>query len=138
MKSIQQLAHMTDIRLVIKADSQAELFEAGLQALSEILRKGSCTDTSKIPIHERIEVSSPDLTALLFDFLSEVLLFCHTNKAVFCSLIIEQMNDTSIIGTLHGKPVDEFDYDVKEVRFRESNIQRNTLNQFAVQIVFEV
>jgi SHS2 domain-containing protein len=138
MKSIQQLFHIADIRLVIKADTQTELFEAGLEAMAEILRKGGCKDISVLPLHERLEVSSLDLTALLIDFLSEVLLFSHTNKAVFCNLVVEQMNETSIIGTIHGKPVDEFDDDIKAVTYHEANVQRNSLNQYVAKIAFEV
>lgn len=112
--------HTADIRIRIQADTLAELFRARLEGLNQFLHSDSDKMKPDEALTVDIEVESADTTALLIDFLSDVLTLSHIHKAVFFELSIEELTNRTLKGALTGSKVSSFDRDIKAVTYHDS------------------
>ena len=94
MKNFELIEHTADVRLKIEASTLEELFEVALSGMAEIIKKDVCQN--ECSIQKEINLNSIDSTALLVDFLSEVLSISHSEKIVFCKINFEELTDTKI------------------------------------------
>lgn len=62
-----------------------------------------------------VVIESPDLTALLVDFLSEVLTLSHLQKAVYGRLSTLYITDQKFESDTEGISASAFDQDIKAV-----------------------
>ena len=138
MKSVGYIGHQADIRMNIRADSQAELLEAGLIGMANLLKDGFCLENQPRTVRQTIRIQSNDPTALLIDFLSEVLMISHIHKAVFCELRIEHFTETEFIGQVMGDGVSEFDEDIKALTYQEANVHLNAQRKWETVVVFDL
>lgn len=145
MRSHKFLSHVADVRLKIEGDSIEELFLAAIEGMGNLIKKDICNPAPEQNEHEeegllkeKIEISSTDPTALLIDFLSEVLTYTQVNKAVYCKVKIEKINNNFLSGTILGKHVDNFDEDIKAVTYHEAEIKKNEAGNFETVIVFDI
>lgn len=115
--------HTADIRIALWADTFPELFQAALVALADILLPGECHG-ARLRLRRRVSLTAPDSTALLVDFLSQVLLESQIRKALFCRCRIHHLTETSLEGVLSGLRVEGFQQDVKAVTYHEAQVNR--------------
>ena len=135
---MEYLQHTADVRMKIKAGTIAALFEAGLKGMGNLLRHGACDSDEGEEVAHVFEVQSPDVTALLIDFLGEALTLCHAMKTVFCKVELENMTNTSLTAEVYGNRVPAFDEDIKAVTYHEANIHLNNKNEYETVIVFDI
>jgi SHS2 domain-containing protein len=135
MKSYRYLSHTADVRLKLKAGSLNELFESALEGMNNILKEGLHLKPS---IKETFEIKSVSTTALLVDFLNEVLTLSNLNKVIFNKLEIEKINDREISGSLCGVPVNYFDEDIKAVTYHEAEVIKNEQDEFETVLIFDI
>lgn len=113
-------SHTADVRLRVRAPSLEELFADSLRGLMGVMKPGKAAPSS--PSKETtLTLDAPDLTALLVDFLNEVLLLCHTRSQAFEPESIT-LSTAAITAVLHSRPVDRFEEDVKAVTYHEADV----------------
>lgn len=138
MKAFKLLSHTADVRLQVKASTLEELFSIALAGMNELIKKEACQDKNDFTIEKKITLSSVDTTALLIDFLSEVLSLSHKEGAVFCRVAFTELNNESLRAIIKGKQVDSFDEDVKAVTYHEAEVKKNKQGNWETVIVFDV
>ena len=89
MYKTEILPHTADIKIRIEADSLEELFQAGLKNMSSLLKQNINQKKDNLQVQHTVEIHAGDATALLIDFLSEVLTTGYTERAVFNELKID-------------------------------------------------
>lgn len=147
MKQFDLIPHTADIRLVIQGTTREELFTAALEGMASIIMhacKPENTNAQDIKLKTTYETSavisttSIDITALLIDFLSDVLTQTHLQKTVFTHLIFHELSDTHIHATIYGNKVTHFDEDIKAVTYHEANVIKNSIGNYQTTIVFDI
>jgi SHS2 domain-containing protein len=138
MYTITHLPHTADLRLHLQADSLEELFAAGVEALQQQLQPAGCQGGGPYPLRHALQLQSVDTTVLLVDFLSEVLTLSHEEKAVFCVLEIQQLNETAIAAQIAGRPADGFAEDIKAVTYHEAEVRQNEAGKWETMLIFDI
>lgn len=137
MRSHKILEHTADIRLQVQGDSLEELFMAAVEGMAEIVKPGACKDFT--PAKEKeITVSSPSVSHLLIDFLSEVLTHTHIDETVYCKVQMYELDESSARAKIVGEKVDMFDEDIKAVTYHEADVHKNDEGNYESLIVFDI
>jgi SHS2 domain-containing protein len=138
MKSLEYLSHTADVRMKIKGSSREELFLVGLEGIGRILKEEVFNKTSDPVEIVEIQINSVDITALLVEFLNEVLLWSHTLKAVFFDVDIQELKEDFIQAKIKGVFVEEFDEDIKAVTYHEAEVVKNPDGYWETVIVLDI
>ncbi len=140
MNGFEIVPHTADVRLKANGGSLAELFTSALFGMNEILKPGFCRSIEGLTEQAEIKISSPDATALLIDFLSEVLTLTHERRALFCKAEFEKLEEQELTAKIFGKSVGEegFEEDIKSVTYHEANIVKNEQGNYETVIVFDI
>ncbi len=85
-----------------------------------------------------IKIQSPDKTALLVDFLSEVLAQSQINKEIYADVKFLQFSETELKAEIYGVAVENFDEDIKAVTYHEADIKKNEKGEWETILVFDV
>lgn len=121
----------------IEADSLPDLFVAAIEGMNSIIRE-SRIKNQELRIKRNIEIQSPDKTALLIDFMSEVLYLSQTNREIYMEVNFLEFSEMALKAEIYGQKVDEFDEDIKAVTYHEANIIKNEKGNFETMIVFDI
>mgnify|MGYP001576271206 CR=1 FL=1 len=132
-KLISQIA---DIRLKVEADDLLQLFVIALEGMNSIMKEKR--DERGEKRKRIISVGSPDETALLVDFLNEVLYQSHTNKEIYEEIRFLEFSETALKAEIYGQEVDGFDEDIKAATYHEADIVKNKNNNWETIIVFDI
>jgi SHS2 domain-containing protein len=134
------IEHRADVRLGLAADSLAELLQAGLDGLNAILKPGFCdrAGAGTLPLRRSIRLDAPDATALLVDFLSEVLTHAHIDHAIYCRAELRLRGETGLDAELSGAPVDRLDEDVKAVTYHEADVRHDPAADWTTTLVLDI
>ncbi len=143
MRRFEFIGHIADARMKIEGDTLEELFIAGMEGMFDFAKKGFCSGPADYSVSETIKIYSTDATALLIDFLSELLTFSQEKKAVFCSVKFLNFETdghpmSSLEAEVSGAQVDSFDEDIKAVTYHEANIVKNANGNFETTIIFDI
>lgn len=137
MRKFEILPHTADLRIKIVGDNLIELFVAGIEGMAEVLNSRACR-SQELELIKTITLSSADQTALLIDFLSEVLTVSQTQKIVVCSALVKKISETEITAELFGTKVKSFDEDIKAVTYHEAEIKKNKEGGYETTVVFDI
>lgn len=138
MRRYQILPHTADTRLQVTADSTTELFRGALEGLSEIIKHDVTKHPSDTATVTQIEISSPDITALLIDFLNEILTKDVIEKVIFFDIVQIELSDTHVVASVRGTATDTFDEDIKAVTYHGADAQKHVDGNYQVEVVFDV
>ena len=138
MKSLEYLPHIADIRMKIQGSSEEELFRAGLEGIGRILKADAFVNPQQANEIVELSLVSVDMTTLLVEFLNEVLMYSHTQKAVFFDVQIQGISDKEIRAKIMGQKVDDFDEDIKAVTYHEAQVQNNASGMLETIIVLDI
>lgn len=136
MRTYQLLSHTADIRLKVEADSLPELFVAAIEGMNSIIKEKR--EERKEKSKKTIEIQSSDKTALLIDFMSDVLYFSQTSKEIYNDVKFLEFSETALKAEVSGYSVNEFDEDIKAVTYHEAEIVKNEKGNFETIIVFDI
>ncbi len=128
--------HPADVKLKVKANNLKELFEASLKGMAEILALKK--DLTNEEIQKEIQVDSVDLSALLVDFLSEVLTLTDINDSVFINLEIISLTETKIEARIKGFKVKKFKEEIKAVTYHKAEVKQNNNGKYEAEILFDI
>ena len=135
---IAYLPHTADIRMKIEGDTLEELFQAGLMGMSRILSEQGCGKAEERSKRVAISLTAPDLTCLIVDFLSEVLLLTYTEKVLFCEMEDVKIGNAAISAMLLGTEMITLDEEIKAVTYHEAQVVQNGKGHWETRIVFDI
>ena len=146
MKSCKILEHTADARLKIEASTLPELFEVAMEGMMSIAKESRIKNQAcptglfrrESKIKRSIEIRSPDKTALLVDFLNEVLYQMHVNEEIYNEVIFLEFSEIKLKAEIYGQKVDEFDEDIKAVTYHEAEVIKNDDGNFETVIVLDI
>lgn len=138
MKTYSILPHIADVRVKIEADSLPHLFIAAQEAMGQILRKNYKEILNGHATIYEISLTAEDSTALLINFLSEVLTLSHINKNIFYDANFLEISETVLHALVIGTKADHFTQDIKAVTYSEANVKKNKEGKWETTIVFDI
>ena len=113
--------HIADVRLLVRAASLEDLFRDAVHGMFAIMRGEAEADAR--PVQRVIAVEdSADRTALLVDFLNEVLHRTHVARELFDGVTFTRFEEVSLQATLTGIAPASFDEDVKAATYHEADV----------------
>ena len=113
--------HIADVRLLVSAASVEELFAEAVRGMYAVMRGVPAPGAQ--PVQRTIAVDdSADRTALLVDFLNDVLHRTHVGREMFDRVTFTRFEDVSLTATLTGIAPASFDEDVKAVTYHEADV----------------
>ena len=126
--------HTADVRVRVTAPSIDELFRDAVRGMYAVMR-GVAGGTS---IEREIVVEdSADRTALLVDFLNEVLGRAHIGRERFDEMTFTRLDETSLTAKLTGTAPAEFEEEVKAVTYHEAEV-RFAGGEWETMLVFDL
>ncbi len=128
------LEHKADLKIRAFAKEKSELFLNMLLAMSESQKAEVLPEKVK----KEIEIKSPDLSALLVDFLSEILYLSQTNKEVYYKVEFSKFEDFGLKGKLFGQKVKRFGEDIKAVTYHELDIRQREDGSWEATVLFDI
>lgn len=134
-KKYEILDHPADLKIRAFGKTKEELFLNILYAMGNY-QKGEIKD--KAVIKREIRVESPDLAALLVDFLSEVLYLSQINKEIFSDVKFTKFTDTELEAELFGQKAECFGEDIKAVTYHGLDISQTKDGIWQATILFDI
>ena len=132
------LEHTADLRIKAWGKTKEELFKNALRGMAYVQKEEARIKKQESRITKKVQVKSTDMTALLIDFLSEVLTQSQINRVVFFDANFKAFSDTSLEAEIEGIKVDEFDEDIKAVTYHEAEVKQNPEGVYETKIVFDI
>ena len=125
--------HTADVRLRGTAPTLEELFAGAVPALTAVMHPVGASAAVEV----EIELDAADTTALLVDFLNEVLTLMHIEHAAFAGTRFASLTETALRATISGRRVEGFDEDVKSVTYHEAHV-RHERGEWLVTLVLDI
>lgn len=128
------LSHTADVRLRVTAPTLEELFRDAMRGMYAVMRgePGERRVSATIRVHD-----SADTTALLVDFLNEILGRAHVAREMFTDASFTRFDDTSLDAEVTGFAPASFEEDVKAVTYHEADVRRDG-DQWTTMLVFDI
>jgi SHS2 domain-containing protein len=127
--------HIADVRLHVSAASVEELFIDAVRGMYAVMGAES---PGASRVERTIEVAdSADRTALLVDFLNDVLHRAHVAGEWFDEVRFETLGETSLRALLTGTAPASFREDVKAVTYHEADLRLED-TRWATMLVFDI
>lgn len=146
VKDFEIIPHTADLKIRVYGITHQELFSNALYGMFQVIRpiSSGCRYEhdrmvcDALPISRDFGVNSPDVNALLVDFLSYALYLCDVHNEVYLQATIDTLTQTSIIGKLHGVAITGFEEsEIKAVTYHDlAIVQRDGIWQ--TDIVFDI
>jgi SHS2 domain-containing protein len=130
------LEHTADVRMIVQAGSLDGLFSDAVYGMMNILEPR--VDNNKRAVERTISLEAIDITALLIDFLNEVLLSTHINKEVYDEVIFKNLSEHSLEAILHGVIASSLGEDIKAVTYHEAEVKRREDGTWETMLVFDI
>ncbi len=146
MKDFEYIPHTADIKIKVYGQTKEELFVHALQGMfqsvgpiiPECKKEEDRVICDDLPIKREIIIESPDIDALLVDFLSEAIYLCDVYNEVYLDAEITQLADKKIVATLFGIAIEGFDVvELKAVTYHELSVKQ-IYGVWQTYIVFDI
>ena len=135
--TISYLPHTADVRMRVTAPSLEKLFYQAVAGMNGILKEDFCPGAIPVKNGITLELTGTDHTAMLIDFLSEVLSLSYSEKSLFCDMEIV-LGEDRLWARLFGIPVGIFDEEIKAVTYHEARIDRNSDDEWEAFVLFDI
>ncbi len=116
------LEHKADLKIRVFGKTKEELFLNSLLAMQDCLKPE--TKEPEERTKREIKIESPDLPALLVDFLSEVLYLIQTDKETYDDSKFISFSDTALATELFGQKAERFGEDIKAVTYHDLEVKK--------------
>jgi SHS2 domain-containing protein len=114
------LEHTADIGFEVTAGSCGKLFAEAMKAMTEWARPVCSEEASG----RFIRVRSTDITALLVDFLNEVLACWQIYREAYQELTVIRMSETLFEAMLHGSKITGAADEIKAVTYHGAKVEQ--------------
>lgn len=142
----EQLPHTADIKIRVYGATLQELFRHALVGMFQCVKPhaNQCKVIDdrlvcdQLPQQHEIAISSPDIEALLVDFLSEALALSDIYNEAYLDADIQQLSPTHIQATLRGVEITGFEVvEIKAVTYHELYVKQID-EHWQAEIVFDI
>ncbi len=130
------LEHTADVRIRAQGDSLRELFESAVFGMMEILKPN--VSAGAPAVEKIVALEAEDTTALLIDFLNDVLYSACTNKETYDKIIFKKLTPRALEATLFGVPALSFGEDIKAVTYHEADVKQNEQGKWETLLIFDI
>jgi len=134
VKNYEILEHISDLKIRAFGRTKEEVFSNMLL--------GMCGNqkTKVLPgkVKREIKISSPELSSLLVDFLSEILYLTQVNKEVYSEVNFKKFTDTELKAELVGQKVERFGEDIKGVTYHSLDIHQKKDGTWQAIVLFDI
>jgi SHS2 domain-containing protein len=134
MKQYEILEHPADLKIRAFGKTKEELFFNTLKGMTESLKP----EMGEMIAKRTIKISSPDLGALLIDFLSEVLYLIQTNKEIYTNINFKKLTDIDLEGELIGRKTKRFGEDIKAATYHDLDIHQKENGTWEATVLFDI
>jgi SHS2 domain-containing protein len=134
--SYRILGHTADVRLSVEGKDLEELFRDALKGMVFIAGPRESEDVKETS--RRIRISAADRTALLIDFLNEVLFGMEKNFESYRDVDFKRLSPTRMEAVLKARPAVRFERDIKAVTYHEADIDENENNVLTTTVIFDI
>jgi len=130
------MEHTADIRLFMESPTLEALFSEALQGLTDILKP--TVIKSSVPAKRIVKIESADKTALLIDFLNEILALSQINKKTYFDPVFTRLSDTHLEAEIKEVETEGFGEDIKAVTYHEAEIKKGETGFWQTNLVFDI
>lgn len=134
--SYKFLEHTADLRMLVSGKNLKEIFFSALEGMFAFLKPAARIDSPLIK--RKINLSAPDQTALLVDFLNEVLYLANVNKEYYDKIEFKKLKNTELSGKLLGRKIESFQDDIKAVTYHEAKIKKSNDGSWKTIVIFDI
>lgn len=135
MKKYEILDHKADLKIRVFGGTKEELFLNALLGTNEGLRPEIQNSESE---KRKIKIKSPDLSALLVDFLNEILRLSQTNMETYDKTEFKELSDNEIEVDILGSKVEKFGEEIKAATYHDLSVSRNKDGIWETIILFDI
>ena len=135
MKKFEVLEHRADLKIRAFGKTKKELFQNILFGMSESLKPET---KNKDKVNRKIKITSPDLSSLLVDFLSEALYLSQVNKETYFEAKFKKFSKIELESELIGQKVERFGEDIKAVTYHGLDIHQKNDGIWEVTVLFDI
>lgn len=135
MKKYKICEHKADLKIQTFGKDEKELFENAMIGMFESAKYQAEDGKIKKKI---IKVSSPDLSSLLVDFLSEVLYLSEVHRQVYHHLQIKKFTHKNLEGILIGKKLKRIGVIIKGVTYHDLDIHQKKDKTWEATVLFDI
>lgn len=145
-KDFEQISHTADIKIRVFGTTMYNLFRHALIGMFQVVhpKAPGCTRVhdrlvcKTLPQERVVEITAPDVTALLVDFLSEALYLSDVYNEAYLDVKIYELTTTKIQATLYGVKITGFEVvELKAVTYHDLDIQQ-VHGMWQTDIVFDI
>jgi len=132
-KDFEMLPHTADIKIRVYGKTLEEFFCNAVMGMFQAIGpkiSGCKTENERVicenlPERRHVQVESPDVEALLVDFLSEALYLSDINDEAYLWATMNSISETAVDAVLHGIKVEGFEVvEIKAVTYHEMKVEK--------------
>lgn len=130
------LEHTADVRMHVTGESLEELFGDALLGMVAVMKPTRPQKPESII--RKISIDAQDATALLVDFLSEALVWIHTEREAYTRVRFQKLTERTLQAELRGYRVRTFGEDIKAATYHEADVRKGTEGTWSTNIIFDI
>ena len=119
------IGHVTDLVLHATGTTRKAVFKNTLRQMNEVLKPGACQGLRHSDCCMRVRLAAPDATALLVDFLSEALALSLIQKALFCFVHFDLLEERRLSARLFGRWHYGLENEIKAITYHEAELKKH-------------
>lgn len=128
------LEHTADLRLEVTSGSYGGLFKEALLAMTEWTRPEFLTEM----VERFVIVEAADRTALLIDFLNEVLAMSQISREAYDDIRLVKVSDHSVEGILSGKKISGAADEIKAVTYHGAQVDHLSDGTWSATLLMDI
>lgn len=132
------LEHTSDIAILAKGYRLEEVYADALRQMNEVLLPGHCEGPRHYDCQMHLCLRGEDPTALLIDFLSDVLALTYIQKAIFCEALFESLSRREVAVDLFGRWYGRLENEIKAVTYHEAHLSRDPFGKWTTPVLFDL
>ena len=136
MKKFEILPHIADLKVRVLGKTKEELFLNALLGMTGGLKPEIKKPEEKVG--RNIRIKSPDLAALLVDFLSEVLYLIQVEKAIYKDIKFKRLSENELEAEIFGQKVERLNEDIKGVTYHDLDIHQREDESWEATVLFDI
>ncbi len=133
-EGVTEISHTADLKIAIEGNTLEDIFGKAAAALAGIVAGKILKDFNQ---EEKIKITAGEESALLIDFLNEIISRTQINRAVYPEIEILELCENRAEIKLKGARVDDFRKDVKAATYHGVKIERRN-GKLIAEILFDV
>jgi len=135
-KKYEILEHKADLKIRVFGETKEELFLNALFGMQDCMKPELKKPEEKT--ERGIKIKSPDLPALLVDFLSEALYSTQVNKEIYNDIKFKKFSNVEIEAEISGQKTERFSEDIKAVTHHQLDIHQKEDGIWEATVLFDI